>query len=168
MRANPAGGSRSHAHDPQGAVGLPWRATRVRCTAVLQLGILIRSGRVDFSQLRNAIATKPSCFASAVQIGCLEIGLEEDDSRKLTVTGGLPYFGGPGNNYVTHSISEMIRRVRSKPGSYGLVTANGNYVTKHSFGVYSTEAIDGTWERESPAVLQRQLNALPKAPPVPE
>lgn len=105
-----------------------------------------------------------SCFASAVQIGCLEIGLEEDDPRKLTVTGGLPYFGGPGNNYVTHSISEMIRRVRSKPGSYGLVTANGNYVTKHSFGVYSTEAVEGTWQRESPAVLQRELNMLPKAP----
>src|SRR3546814_9512595 len=57
-----------------------------------------------------------SCFPSAVEIGCKEIGISEDDPRGLTVTGGLPYFGGPGNSYVVHSISEMIRRVRSEPG----------------------------------------------------
>ena len=105
-----------------------------------------------------------SCFSSAVEIGCQEMGLAEDDPRGLTVTGGLPFFGGPGNNYVTHSISEMVRRVRSKPGSFGLVTANGNYVTKHSFGVYSTTPVKGSWARESPSVLQAQLDALPKAP----
>ncbi len=108
-----------------------------------------------------------SCFPSAVQIGCQEIGLTEDDPRGLTVTGGLPYFGGPGNNYVTHSISEMMRRVRAAPGSFGLVTANGNYVTKHSFGVYSTTPFRGSWRRESPGVLQAELDALPKAPYAP-
>lgn len=105
-----------------------------------------------------------SCFASAVQIGCAEIGLAEDDPRGLTVTGGLPYFGGPGNNYVTHSISEMVRRVRADPGSFGMVTANGNYVTKHSFGIYSTTPVAGRWQREDPARLQAELDALPKAP----
>jgi acetyl-CoA C-acetyltransferase len=105
-----------------------------------------------------------SCFASAVQIGCHELGLAEDDARGLTITGGLPYFGGPGNNYVTHSISEMLRRLRARPGAFGLVTANGNYVTKHSFGVYSTDPPAGPWRRESPAVLQAQMDALPKAP----
>jgi acetyl-CoA C-acetyltransferase len=105
-----------------------------------------------------------SCFASAVQIGCQEIGLAEDDARGLTVTGGLPFFGGPGNNYVTHSISQTMRRLRARPGAFGLVTANGNYVTKHSFGVYSTAAPAGPWRREAPAVLQGQLDALPKAP----
>ena len=105
-----------------------------------------------------------SCFASAVQIGCDELGLDEADPRGLTLTGGLPFFGGPGNNYVTHSIAAMMRRVRSKPGSYGLVTANGNYVTKHSFGVYSTAPTRGAWQREAPARLQSQLDALPQAP----
>jgi len=105
-----------------------------------------------------------SCFPSAVEIGCEEIGLAEDDPRGLTITGGLPYFGGPGNNYVTHSISEMMRRLRADPGSFGLVTANGNYVTKHSFGVYSTAPVAGAWRRESPGVLQAELDALPKAP----
>jgi acetyl-CoA C-acetyltransferase len=105
-----------------------------------------------------------SCFSSAVQIGCQELGVAEDDPRGLTVTGGLPFFGGPGNNYVTHSIVEMLRRVRSRPGSFGLVTANGNYVTKHSFGVYSTAPVAGSWARESPSQLQSRLDALPKAP----
>ena len=105
-----------------------------------------------------------SCFASAVQIACQELRIPEDDPRGLTITGGLPYFGGPGNNYVTHSISEMMRRVRAQPGKFGLVTANGNYVTKHSFGIYSTEPTRGKWQREDPAVLQAKLDALPKAP----
>jgi len=105
-----------------------------------------------------------SCFPSAVEIGCREIGLPEDDPRGLTVTGGLPYFGGPGNNYVSHSISEMMRRLRAHAGSFGMVTANGNYVTKHSFGVYSTAPFEGRWRRESPAVQQAELDALPKAP----
>jgi acetyl-CoA C-acetyltransferase len=105
-----------------------------------------------------------SCFASAVQIGCQEIGLAEDDARGLTVTGGLPYFGGPGNNYVTHSISAMLRRLRARPGAFGLVTANGNYVTKHSFGVYSTAAPAGPWRRQAPSLLQARLDAVPKAP----
>ena len=67
--------------------------------------------------------------------------ISQDDPRGLTITGGLPYFGGPGNNYVTHSIAEMIDKVRSRPGSKGLITANGNYITKQSAGIYSTEPI---------------------------
>jgi len=105
-----------------------------------------------------------SCFPSAVEIGCQELGLAEDDPRGLTITGGLPFFGGPGNNYVTHSISHMVRAMRAKPGTYGLVTANGNYVTKHSFGIYSTLPTKGAWKRQTPAKLQAELDALPKAP----
>jgi len=103
-----------------------------------------------------------SCFPSAVEIGCREIGLAEDDPRGLTVTGGLPFFGGPGNNYVTHSIAEMTARMRAKPGAFGMVTANGNYVTKHSAGIYSTTPTEGTWKREDPKKFQAELDALPR------
>jgi acetyl-CoA C-acetyltransferase len=105
-----------------------------------------------------------SCFPSAVEIACQEMGLAEDDPRELTVTGGLPFFGGPGNNYVTHAIAEMVEWARRNPGRFGMVTANGNYVTKHAAGVYSTEPLARPWEREDPARLQRELDALPKAP----
>ena len=80
------------------------------------------------------------------------------------MTGGLPYFGGPGNNYVTHSIAEMVARVRAKPGSFGLVTANGNYVTKHAAGLFSTSPVTKPWQREEPKRLQAHLSNLPKAP----
>jgi len=79
-----------------------------------------------------------SCFPVAVEIGCEGLGIAEDDPRGLTVTGGLPYFGGPGNNYTTHAIAGMAERLRMRPGSKGLVTANGWYLTKHAAGVYAT------------------------------
>ena len=105
-----------------------------------------------------------SCFSSAVEIACHELGIAEDDPRGLTVTGGLPYFGGPGNCYVMHSICEMARRLRAMPGVFGLVTALANWITKHSYGVYSTTPLQGPWRRETPAVLQTKLDALPSPP----
>ncbi len=105
-----------------------------------------------------------SCFASAVEIACAEIGVAEDDARGLTVTGGLPFFGGPGNNYVTHAVCQMMRRLRAAPGRYGLVSANGNYLTKHSWGVYSTAPLSAPWQREDPSPLQAALDRGPKAP----
>lgn len=100
-----------------------------------------------------------SCFPSAVEIACAENGLAADDPRGLTVTGGLPYFGGPGNNYVTHSIAEMMNKVRSKPGAYGLVTANGNYVTKQSAGIYSTAPPQKSFAPKDPAIYQAAIDA---------
>ncbi|MDF3339463.1 acetyl-CoA acetyltransferase [Mycolicibacterium septicum] len=81
-----------------------------------------------------------SCFPSAVQVAANELGLPIDDPhRPLTVTGGLTFAGGPWNNYVSHSIATMAERLTAAPGSVGLITANGGYLTKHSFGVYGTE-----------------------------
>ena len=57
----------------------------------------------------------------------------------MTVTGGLTFAGGPWNNYVSHSIATMAERLVAAPGTRGLITANGGYLTKHAFGVYSTE-----------------------------
>ena len=105
-----------------------------------------------------------SCFSSAVEIACQEMGISPDDPRGLTVTGGLPFFGGPGNNYVTHSIAEMMNQVRAKPGGFGLVTANGNYVTKHSAGIYSTTMPEKPFAPENPDTYQATLDAMPTTP----
>ncbi|MDB5449564.1 MAG: acetyl-CoA acetyltransferase [Phenylobacterium sp.] len=102
-----------------------------------------------------------SCFPVAVEIGAEELGLALDDPRGLTVTGGLPYAGGPGNNYAMHSIAVMMQKLRRRPGAYGLVTANGWFLTKQSTGVYSTRPPGRPFEREDPGVLQRQIDALP-------
>ena len=105
-----------------------------------------------------------SCFPSALEVACAEVGLAEDDPRGLSLTGGLPFFGGPGNNYVTHAIAHMVRALRARPGRLGLVTANGNYLTKHAWAVYGSAPPAGPWRREEPARLQAELDRLPTAP----
>lgn len=66
-----------------------------------------------------------SCFPSAVQIACDALGIKIDDPRDLSITGGLRFFGGPGNNYPMHSIATAMDLVRNKPGSFGLTTGLG-------------------------------------------
>ena len=108
-----------------------------------------------------------SCFPSAVQIARDEFGIAKDDPRPLTITGGLPFHGGAGNNYVMNSIASMVDVLREDAGSYGLVTANGGYLTKHSAGIYSTrpspvpESGDVPWVRTDPAVDQARVDATP-------
>jgi acetyl-CoA C-acetyltransferase len=96
-----------------------------------------------------------SCFPCAVQVAAAELGLPiEDPQRALTVTGGLTFAGGPWNNYVSHAIATMAERLTARPGAVGLVSANGGYLTKHSFGVYGTEppATGFRWEDVQSAV----------------
>jgi acetyl-CoA C-acetyltransferase len=79
-----------------------------------------------------------SCFPSAVFSGAAALGLDwKTDKRALTLTGGLPFFGGPGNNYSLHGIAEMVTTLRKNKGAFGLVLANGGWMTKEAAGVYS-------------------------------
>jgi acetyl-CoA C-acetyltransferase len=97
-----------------------------------------------------------SCFPVAVQVAAAELGLPLD--REPTVTGGLTFGGGPLNNYVMHSIARMVELLRDNPGKKGFVTANGGFLTKHAFGIYSTEAPKGDYKHEN---LQSEVNACP-------
>jgi acetyl-CoA C-acetyltransferase len=98
-----------------------------------------------------------SCFPSAVEIGAAELGF--DLERQLTVTGGLSFAGGPWNNYVMHAIATMAGVLRADPGSIGLCSANGGYVTKHAFGLYSTEPSGHEFRHAHP---QDIVDASPK------
>jgi acetyl-CoA C-acetyltransferase len=80
-----------------------------------------------------------SCFPCAVFAACEALGLPADNGARLTVTGGLPYFGGAGNGYSLFAIAEMIAQLRARPGVKGLVTANGGFLSKESVGLYATE-----------------------------
>ena len=100
-----------------------------------------------------------SCFPSAIQIARDEFGIATDDPRKLTVTGGLPFHGGAGNNYVMNSIVTMVEKLRQHPGKSGMVTANGGYLGQHAAGIYSTRPIEGGWQREDPAAYQKQIDS---------
>jgi acetyl-CoA C-acetyltransferase len=80
-----------------------------------------------------------SCFPSAVELAAAELGLDLDLERPLTVTGGLPFAGGPWNDYVSHALATMVGVLRADPGALGLVTGLGGFATKHAVGLYSTE-----------------------------
>jgi len=105
-----------------------------------------------------------SCFPSAVEVACAALGLSPLDPRGVTLTGGLPFFGGPGNNYSLHAIAQMAQALRAAPG-HGLVTANGLYLTKHSLGLYSTEPGAEVPEPIDSEPLQQRVEAGPRVIP---
>ena len=97
-----------------------------------------------------------SCFAIPVFNVLDAFGLDRDDPRGWTLTGGLPFFGGAGNNYSAHGIAEAVQRCRLAPGSFALVGANGGIMSKYAAGVYSTAPAD--W-------AQSRWKSLPKIAP---
>ncbi|MEJ2867005.1 acetyl-CoA acetyltransferase [Actinomycetospora sp. OC33-EN08] len=104
-----------------------------------------------------------SCFPIAVRVVTDELGLAADDPRGLTVTGGLPFFGGPGNDYSMHAIADTVTALRARPGTFGLVGANGGAIHKYSAGVYSTRA--APWREGDGAAAQAEVDAAhAKAP----
>lgn len=107
-----------------------------------------------------------SCYPIAVSAVCDGLGFTADDPRGLTVTGGLPFFGGPGNNYSMHAIAEIVGRLRAAPGSFGLVGANGGILSKYSAAVYSTTP--SAWRPSDAVALEALLAAADLAPRVSE
>ena len=102
-----------------------------------------------------------SCFPIAVFAGAVDaLGLSPNDPRGLTVTGGLCYFGGPGNNYSMHGFATMAEKLRASPGKLGLIAVNGGFVSKYGAAVLSTTPAEWTaCEKEN---IQRELDAEPK------
>ena len=83
-----------------------------------------------------------SCFGSSLNFACDALGLRTDDTRGLTVTGGLPFAGGPGSGYMLHSTAAMVEKLRQDPGGFGMVSGVGMHMTKHAFGVYRSARPD--------------------------
>lgn len=100
-----------------------------------------------------------SCFPIAVSNICDALDLSPDDPRGLTLTGGLPFFGGAGNNYSMHAIAETLQRMRAQPGAFGMVGANGGMLSKYSVGIYSTTPVE--WRPDRSAELQAEVDSWP-------
>jgi acetyl-CoA C-acetyltransferase len=98
-----------------------------------------------------------SCFPCMPRLTQKMIGLSADDPRPMTITGGLPYFGGPGSNYSMHAIAEAVASCRQDRDRYVLVTANGWYCTKHSAGIYAGRPAERPWSRTPPDRFQAGL-----------
>lgn len=82
-----------------------------------------------------------SCFPVAVET--YAEALELDFGRDLTVTGGMPFGGGPYNNYVLQSTARLARLLRAGQGRKGLVSSVSGVLTKQGFGVWSTDPPPG-------------------------
>ena len=60
----------------------------------------------------------------------------KSDSRPLTLTGGLGFFGGPGNNYSLHAIATLAEAISHGVYNNGMVTSLGWFMHKHAAGIY--------------------------------
>ncbi|MCP4133247.1 MAG: acetyl-CoA acetyltransferase [bacterium] len=100
-----------------------------------------------------------SCFPGMVQMAMNELGLSIEDSRDMTVTGGLPYFGAAFNNYSMHPIVAMTRDIRQNRSLKRLVLANGWFNTKESMGIYGGEPPARPWGERSDLPVQQEIDA---------
>ncbi len=102
-----------------------------------------------------------SCFPCAVQMAQEMLGIAEDDPRPITMAGGLPYFGGAGNNYSLHAVCAMIEKLRRERERKVFVGALGWYFTKHAHGVYGGLPPEHSWKRADTAQDQAEIDATP-------
>lgn len=110
-----------------------------------------------------------SCFPVAVSVVARELGFEATDGHQLTLTGGLPFHGGPGSNYSMHGLVALVDKLRVDPAAYGLITANGGFLSKHAAGIYSCVPYEQThpdatsWARPDSSTYQQTLDNGPEA-----
>ncbi|WP_425229984.1 enoyl-CoA hydratase-related protein [Sphingomonas sp.] len=102
-------------------------------TAVLERAIEIAGGDVGLIDHFELY----SCFPVVPRMAMQALGLNETFAVP-TVAGGLTFFGGPLNNYMSHAIAAMVRTLRAHPGDIGLLYGQGGYVNKHQSLIVST------------------------------
>jgi acetyl-CoA C-acetyltransferase len=126
-----------YAEDPAHVAGHPelWRSPAMAAAA----GAALAGAGIGVDDVAHLDLY--SCFASSVCFALDALGIGPDDARAeaVTQTGGLPYHGGPGSNYMTHSLAAMAETLRDDPGSYGVVSGVGMHMQKHAYGVWSTD-----------------------------
>jgi acetyl-CoA C-acetyltransferase len=89
-----------------------------------------------------------SCFPVAVFAAVDTLG---DPARSLgdyTLTGGLNFFGGPGNGYAMYSLAAMVEALRKDGAKPALITANGGVMSKQAVGVYTGQQPHSPWTGE--------------------
>jgi acetyl-CoA C-acetyltransferase len=78
-----------------------------------------------------------SCFPIAVETYAEALGLSLE--RPLTLTGGMPFAGGPYNNYQFQAIARAAQLLREGRGRHALVSCVSGVLTKQGFTVLGTE-----------------------------
>ncbi|MEM8662003.1 MAG: hypothetical protein AAGF35_14055, partial [Pseudomonadota bacterium] len=108
-----------------------------------------------------------SCFPCAVTSSAEILGIEARDPAALTLTGGLAFFGGAGNNYSMHALAEAVTQLRESPEEFALVAALGGFLSKHAVGLFSRTPCALDWSRQvtkldTEIIARKQIDASPK------
>lgn len=90
-----------------------------------------------------------SCFPCVPKAARRTLGLDSNDP--CTVAGGLTFFGAPLNNYMSHALAAMTRRLREAPGT-ALLYGQGGFMTKHHALIMGTSPSARSWVGEPPSV----------------
>ncbi|MFT5171851.1 MAG: acetyl-CoA C-acetyltransferase [Gammaproteobacteria bacterium] len=97
-----------------------------------------------------------SCFPLAIETYAQALGLSV--TRDLTVTGGMPFAGGPYNNYVLQATCRAAQLLRLGQGRTALVSSVSGILTKQAFGLLSTEpAPDGFVHADLSTTVARKV-----------
>ena len=91
-----------------------------------------------------------SCFPTMPKLSGRVLGPIKPEAP--TVTGGLSFFGGPGSNYLTHSIAAMALRLRDN-GGLGFIHGVGEMMTKHHGLVLGSEPRDGGYASDPDGIV---------------
>jgi acetyl-CoA C-acetyltransferase len=105
-----------------------------------------------------------SCFPCAVFAA---VDTMNDAARALgdyTLTGGLSFFGGPGNGYSIYNIAAMVDALRQDGSKPALVTANGGVMSKQAVGIYTASQPDIAWSGAAAKGYVPKQIALDDAP----
>ena len=86
-----------------------------------------------------------SCFPVAVSLAIDALGSPDRPLSSYTLTGGLTFFGGPGNSYSTHGIVALVQALRKDGSKPGMISANGGVINKESVGIYAAQPVEGGW-----------------------
>ena len=105
-----------------------------------------------------------SCFPCAVFAA---VDSMQDASRALgdyTLTGGLTFFGGPGNGFAMYNITAMVDALRQDPSKPAMVTANGGVMSKQAVGIYTATQPPVAWSGDVAKSYVPSAIALDDAP----
>ena len=77
---------------------------------------------------------------------CVGLGTNKDDVSRMTLTGGLPYHGGPGSNYSGHGLCAVVEKLRTDAfrGKFGCVGANGGKQDPHKISPKPPAEVDSS------------------------
>jgi acetyl-CoA C-acetyltransferase len=104
-----------------------------------QTAVLEKAARLVGGDAKNfAKLELYSCFPVVPKMALRTLGLDLENTAP-SVAGGLTFFGGPLNNYMSHAVCAMVRELRADPDAIGLLYGQGGYVNKHHALIVSTK-----------------------------